>query len=65
MHPQLMHRSLDAVFALFTIQQFWIEVVRVEVANGSVDSFASVLADFGGAPSRLLKEFWVIFPHRW
>jgi len=42
MHPQFMHQSLDNWLELATIQQFSINVVKVQVADDSVDAFAAV-----------------------
>ena len=53
MHQQSMNQSLDEAFELATIQEFSMEVVRVE--GVSADAFAAVLAAFGGLPCCLLK----------
>jgi len=44
-HPQSMNQSLDEAFELGTIQWFSIDVVRVEVADASLNSFPAGSAD--------------------
>jgi hypothetical protein len=60
-----MNLSLDEALEEATFQLFSIEVVRVKVANSSVDDFTAVSADFGGSPRCLLKQFSVVCPRRW